>query len=108
MKKRKWTKCFRILSHSLIFRDTTLIPAVLLLAGSLQRTNIRVSYNVEKSSVLSSTSALLFRDDFRPPSATGSHRPPALCMHQNEVLFPVIRFHYVAFLYTSVSPVWKA
>lgn len=34
------------------FRDTTLIPKSITGPGSLQRTNIRVSYNVEKSSAL--------------------------------------------------------
>ena len=34
------------------FRDTTLIPGSITSPGSLQRTNIRVSYNVEKPSAL--------------------------------------------------------
>jgi len=50
---------------------------------------------VEKSSVLNLASALLFGDDFQSPFITGSHQPPVLWECPDELLFPVIRFHYM-------------
>lgn len=45
--------------------------------------------------MLNLASALLFGDDFQSPFITGSHQPPVLWECPDELLFPVIRFHYM-------------
>lgn len=74
------------------FRDTTLIPVALLLTGTLQRTIIRVSCNVEKSSALNTiqrcSSGMIFADPSLLVRTTHQFSENGL----DRLLFPVVRF----------------